>query len=40
MTTVRGTCMLTKDISELKNFIEVPSFEDVSTDKKAYAESL
>ena len=39
MTTLRGTVYASKDISELKDFIEVPSFETVSTDKNAYAES-
>lgn len=34
--TVRGTCYLTKDISSIKNAVTVPSFEEVSTDKKAY----
>jgi len=36
ITTVRGTCYLTKDISGIKNGVTVPSFEEVSTDKKAY----
>ncbi|MCB2292886.1 YgiQ family radical SAM protein [Clostridium algoriphilum] len=39
MTSLRGTVYATKEISELKDFIEVPSFEDVSTDKNAYAQS-
>ncbi|MFT5875180.1 MAG: putative radical SAM protein YgiQ [Clostridium sp.] len=39
MTTLRGTVYASKDISELKDFIEVPSFEEVSTDKNAYAQS-
>ena len=37
---IRGTCYLTNDISKLKNYIEVPSFEDVSTDKSAYNEAF
>lgn len=36
---VRGTCYLTNDISKLNDYIMLPSFEDVSNDKKAYAES-
>jgi len=39
MTSVRGTVYASKEIGELKNFLEVPSFEDVLADKKAYAES-
>jgi uncharacterized radical SAM protein YgiQ len=40
MTGVRGTSYLTKDISDVKNYVEIPSFEVVSTDKMAYAESF
>ncbi|MBU3112815.1 YgiQ family radical SAM protein [Clostridium lacusfryxellense] len=36
MTSLLGTVYATKDISQLKDFVEVPSFEEVSTDKKAY----
>ncbi|MFW2491494.1 YgiQ family radical SAM protein [Clostridium chromiireducens] len=39
ITTVRGTCYLTNDITNIKNSIIVPSFEEVSTDKKAYGEA-
>ncbi|WP_160687392.1 YgiQ family radical SAM protein [Clostridium sp. C2-6-12] len=39
ITTVRGTCYLTKDISDIKNAVTVPSFEEVSTDKKAYGKA-
>lgn len=39
ITTVRGTCYLTKDISNIKNSVTVPPFEEVSTDKKAYGEA-
>ena len=39
MTSVRGTVYASKEITELKNFIEVPSFEAVVADKKTYAES-
>lgn len=34
---IRGTCYLTKDISHLKSYVEVPSFEEVKTDKYKYA---
>jgi uncharacterized radical SAM protein YgiQ len=34
---VRGTAYIANDISGLKDFIEVPSFEDVSESKIAYA---
>ena len=39
ITNVRGTCYLTNDISNIKNAINVPSFEEVSSDKKAYGEA-
>ncbi|MGH4052145.1 MAG: YgiQ family radical SAM protein [Clostridium sp.] len=39
MTSLLGTVYATKDISKLKDFVEVSSFEEVSTDKKAYAQS-
>lgn len=39
MTSIRGTVYATKDISDLKDYVEVPSFETVSTDKLAYAQS-
>ncbi|MBU3179600.1 YgiQ family radical SAM protein [Clostridium psychrophilum] len=39
MTSIRGTVYAAKEIDDLKDFIEVPSFEAVSTDKNAYAES-
>ncbi len=39
MTSIRGTVYASKEINELKKFIEVPSFEAVSTDKNSYAES-
>ncbi|MBU3207377.1 YgiQ family radical SAM protein [Clostridium algidicarnis] len=37
---VRGTVYQTKDISKLKDFIKVSSFEEVSTSKKAYGENF
>ena len=39
MTDIRGTCYVTKDISHVNDYITLPSFEDVSTDKKAYNEA-
>ena len=34
---IRGTCYMTKDISHLKNYVELPSFHDVKNDKYQYA---
>lgn len=39
LTSLRGTCYITKDVSELTDYIESPSFEEVSTNKKAYGEA-
>lgn len=39
VTSVRGTVYITKTTDGLKDFVDVPSFEIISTDKKAYAES-
>ncbi|OFI05081.1 hypothetical protein CLOACE_19000 [Clostridium acetireducens DSM 10703] len=39
ITDVRGTVFISNDIKDLKNYMEVPSFEEVSTNKKSYAES-
>ncbi len=39
LTNVRGTIYPCKEIINLNDFIEISSFEEVSTDKKAYAES-
>ncbi|WML37743.1 YgiQ family radical SAM protein [Clostridium sp. OS1-26] len=39
VTDVRGTVYLSNDLSQLRDFVEVPSFEEVSTNKEAYAES-
>lgn len=39
MTTLRGTCYITKDISNLSDYIEVPSYEEVCSDTKAYGEA-
>lgn len=40
LTNIRGTAYITRNIDDLKDYIEVPSFEDVSTDKKTYGESF
>ncbi len=34
---VRGTCYMSKDISKIKKYIEIPSFDEVKEDKYAYA---
>lgn len=39
VTDVRGTVYLSNGLSQLRDFVEVPSFEEVSTNKEAYAES-
>ena len=36
---LKGTCYITKDIDKLTDYIEIPSYEDVSTDKNAYGEA-
>ena len=36
MKDIRGTEYSTSDISSLKNYVEAPSYEEVSSDKKAY----
>lgn len=40
LTSIRGTMYLTKSIDELKDYITVPSYEEVTADKKAYGESF
>ncbi|WP_392486117.1 YgiQ family radical SAM protein [Haloimpatiens sp. FM7315] len=40
MTTVRGSVYSTNSIENLENYIETPSFEEVSEDKIAYAKSF
>lgn len=39
MTNIRGTCYVTKNIDKLSNYIEVPSYEEVSTNNEAYGEA-
>lgn len=34
---VRGTCYMTKDLQKIKKYIEIPSFDDVKSDKYSYA---
>lgn len=40
ITNVKGTCYMANSIDNLNDYIEVPSFEAVSTDKKAYGEAF
>lgn len=40
LTSVKGTAYLSRNIGNLEKYIEVPSFEEVSTDKQAYSESF
>jgi uncharacterized radical SAM protein YgiQ len=39
MTDVKGTTYISKDISNLKNYVEVPSFEQVAESKASYGEA-
>lgn len=39
ITSIRGTSYVTKDISSLKDYVMLPSFDEITTDKAAYAES-
>ncbi|EQB90065.1 hypothetical protein M918_02175 [Clostridium sp. BL8] len=39
ITSIRGTSYVTKDISSLKDYAMLPSFDEITTDKAAYAES-
>lgn len=39
LTSIRGTCYITRDIENLSDYIQTPSYEEVSTDKKAYGDS-
>jgi len=40
MNDIRGTVYISKDISNLTNYVELPSFEEVASDKTKYAESF
>ncbi len=40
LTNVRGTAYVSNNLDSIKDFVEVPSLEEVSTDKKSYAESF
>jgi len=40
LTYIRGSCYKTKDISNLEDVLNLPSFDEVSTDKRKYAESF
>ncbi|MDP4090622.1 MAG: YgiQ family radical SAM protein [Bacillota bacterium] len=40
LTGIRGTAYITKNIDGLRDYVTLPSFEDVSADKKAYGESF
>ncbi|MBD7910327.1 YgiQ family radical SAM protein [Clostridium cibarium] len=39
MTSIKGTCYLTKDIEKLDNYIICPSYEDVANNKDSYGEA-
>ena len=39
ITNIKGTCYVTSDISSLENYIEIPSYEEVSTNKTSYGEA-
>lgn len=39
ITSIRGTSYVTKDISSLKDYVMLPSFDEITTNKTAYAES-
>lgn len=40
MNDIRGTVYISKDISDLTNYVVLPSFEEVASDKTKYAESF
>lgn len=40
MSDIRGTEYVTSDISNLKDYVETPSYEEVSSNKAAYAEAF
>ncbi len=37
---IQGTCYTVENLEEVYDYIEVPSYEEVSTDKKAYAKAF
>lgn len=40
LTSLKGTMYLTKDLQGLSDYIAIPSYEEVATDKKAYGEAF
>ncbi|MBR4892703.1 MAG: YgiQ family radical SAM protein [Clostridia bacterium] len=40
LTDIKGTCYLTKDIENIKDYIMLPSYEEVSESKTKYAKSV
>ena len=40
ITDVRGTCFMTRDLSDLPDVVELPSFEEAASDKRAFAETF
>lgn len=40
ITNIKGTCIAVHNIDSLNNYIEIPSYEDVSTDKMKYAKAF
>lgn len=39
ITSVRGTCYVSKSLDKVKDYVELPSFEEITTSKEAYAKS-
>jgi uncharacterized radical SAM protein YgiQ len=39
LSSIKGTCYITKDIDKLKDYVEIPSYEAVSTDMNAYGDA-
>lgn len=37
---IRGTCYLSNSVDNISNYIEIPSFEEVSSNKKEYAKAF
>ncbi|MFP4482190.1 MAG: YgiQ family radical SAM protein [Thermovirgaceae bacterium] len=40
ITGIRGTCLMTKNLETFPGIVEIPSFEEVAFDKKAFAEAF